>query len=402
LTAPGRNSPYTGALVDRLKAPREDLSAILIDVRNDVMRATKNQQVPWEHVALRARFYFTPPPAKGSDPAGPTSGQTGAVQPQASGAAEAWALVKDSAHVRALVAFRRQYGAGNPFYDHLAETRIEQLGQAAESARKKAAAEVEARERERLALLQKQQEAERQRAEAGRPGREFRDCTDVCPVMVGLPAGEFTMGWNDYDGENPQHSVKIAEPFAVGKFEVTFLEWEACVAGGGCKRYRTPSDRGWGKGRRPVIDVSWHDTKEYVAWLSRKTGKTYRLLSEAEWEYAARAGTTTRYAFGDTIGKKQARYQADNTAEVGSFPANKFGLHDMHGNVWEWVEDNWHPGYQGAPADGSVWPGGDVSQRVLRGGAWDSSPDVLRSAYRHRHLFILRASNVGFRVARTL
>ena len=157
-----------------------------------------------------------------------------------------------------------------------------------------------------------------------------------------------------------------------------------------------------------MIGVSWHDAKEYAAWLSRKTGKTYRLLSEAEWEYAARAGTTMRYAFGDTIGKSQAQYSEDasgsagKTAEVGSFPANKFGLHDLHGNVWEWVEDAWHPNYQGAPGDGSVWAGGDTSLRVQRGGSWLSFPVVLRSASRHWYRPSNRYRDLGFRLARTL
>ncbi|MBO0766976.1 MAG: formylglycine-generating enzyme family protein, partial [Hyphomicrobiaceae bacterium] len=148
--------------------------------------------------------------------------------------------------------------------------------------------------------------------------------------MVVLAAGESTMGSNEYDSEKPPHRVKIARPFAVGKFEVTFAEWEACAAGGGCTGNRTPGDGGWGKGRRPVVNVSWHDAKEYVAWLSRKTGKTYRLLSEAEWEHAARAGTTTRYAFGDSIANSQAQYGVDKTAEVGTFAPNAWGLYDMH------------------------------------------------------------------------
>ena len=165
------------------------------------------------------------------------------------------------------------------------------------------------------------------------------------------------------------------------------------------------SDEGRGRGRRPVIDVSWDDANEYVAWLSRKTGKVYRLLSEAEWEYAARAGTTTRYAFGDTITTSQAQIGlgvGGKSAEVGSFPANKFGLHDMHGNVREWVEDNWHSDYQTGPLDGSVWKGGDASLRVLRGGSWDSNPDGLRSAYRIGDPPDQRIGIVGFRVARTL
>jgi formylglycine-generating enzyme required for sulfatase activity len=246
-------------------------------------------------------------------------------------------------------------------------------------------------------------EEDRKRAEADplRPGRVFRDCSNVCPEMVVLPAGSFTMGSNDYDSEMPPHTVTIQRPFAVGKFEVTFAEWDACVADGGC-RHR-PGDQGWGRGRRPVIYVSWNDAKEYVAWLSRKTGKTYRLLSEAEWEYAARAGTTTRYAFGDTISESQAQFSAGKTVEVGSFPPNRFGLHDMHGNVWEWVEDSWHSDYNGAPLDGSMWTGGNMSLRVLRGGSWlYIDPGSLRSAIRSRYRPGIRDSVVGFRVARTL
>jgi formylglycine-generating enzyme required for sulfatase activity len=130
------------------------------------------------------------------------------------------------------------------------------------------------------------------------PKQEFTDCQEVCPEMVVVPAGEFTMGSNDFDREKPPHKVTIGKPFAVGKFEVTFAEWDACVAATGCKQ--KPGDEGWGRGKRPVIYVSWNDAKEYAAWLSKKTGKSYRLLSEAEWEYAARAGTTTKYSFGET------------------------------------------------------------------------------------------------------
>jgi formylglycine-generating enzyme required for sulfatase activity len=136
--------------------------------------------------------------------------------------------------------------------------------------------------------------------------------------------------------------------------------------------------------------------------FARRTGKTYRLLSEAEWEYAARAGTTTRYSFGDTISKTQAQFSAKKTVEVGLFPANRFGLHDLHGNVWEWVEDAWHPNYHGAPVDGSVWRGGDPSQGVLRGGCWVDFPDYLASANRWGHRQDSRGNCTGFRVARTL
>jgi formylglycine-generating enzyme required for sulfatase activity len=163
-----------------------------------------------------------------------------------------------------------------------------------------------------------------------------------------------------------------------------------------------------GEGRRPVIGVSWYDAKEYVAWLSRKTGKTYRLLSEAEWEYAARAGTTTSYAFGDTITKNQAQFSegtwgsTGKTAEVGSFLANRFGLHDMHGNAYDWCEDAMHPNYQGAPDDGTAWPGGDTSYRIIRGGAWAVPRIYLGSVVRGQEPPDRRSDTVGFRVAREL
>ena len=198
------------------------------------------------------------------------------------------------------------------------------------------------------------------------------------------------------------HEVTIGRSFAVSKFEVRFADWEACVASGGCASNKSPSDQGWGRGRRPVINVSWNDAKEYVAWLTRKTGQPYRLLTEAEWEYVARAGTTTKYAFGDAITKQQAQFSDSKTAEVGSFPANAWGLHDMHGNVWEWVEDCYQENYNGTLSDGAARLLPNCSLRVLRGGSWYGDPQFLRSANRYRLLPDDRYGIVGFRVARTL
>jgi formylglycine-generating enzyme required for sulfatase activity len=249
--------------------------------------------------------------------------------------------------------------------------------------------------------------------QALKPPNAFQECSK-CPVMTVVPAGSFFMGspttepGRDND-EGPQHPVTIAAQFAVGKYEVTFDEWNACVADGGCNGYK-PADQGWGGGRRPVINVSWTDATAYVNWLAKKTGKPYRLLSEAEYEYATRAGSTTAYPWGDDIGKNNANCngcgsQWDNkqTAPVGSFAANAYGLYDMVGNVWEWTQDCNHDGYANAPSDGSAWTrGGDCGSRILRGGAFDNYPKVVRSADRTGLNSDSQSFDFGFRVARTL
>ncbi len=267
-------------------------------------------------------------------------------------------------------------------------------------------------------------------------GDTFKECAD-CPEMVVVPAGAFTMGSSPteiaavtkesgsdwYKNEGPQRKVTIAKAFAVGKFEVTFAEWEACVSGGGCSSNKAPGDEGWGRDTRPVINVSWNDAKEYAAWFTKKTGATYRLLTEAEWEYAARGGPDAkeggrlRYWWGDTAsheyanygkdeccgGLKQGKDQWETTAPVGQFPANPFWLHHLHGNVWEWVEDCYQDSYNGAPADGTPRKTtGDCTARVLRGGSWDDDPQVLRSADRNGYDPDYRDDGYGFRLGRTL
>lgn len=231
----------------------------------------------------------------------------------------------------------------------------------------------------------------------------------MCPEMVVVPSGSFMMGSaaNEVgrsDDEGPQRSIKTGQTFAVGKFEVTFDEWDACVAAKGCQHKPETS---WGRGRQPVMNVSWNDAKEYVTWMSRKTGKTYRLLSEAEWEYAARAKTVTRFSFGDDDAQlgTYAWYNSNagsRTHPVGEKSPNAFGLYDMHGNLWEWCEDTKQPNYRGAPTDGSAWVVGISSSRVLRGGSWVSNPYNLRSALRYDYLPDGRNISIGFRVARTL
>ena len=205
------------------------------------------------------------------------------------------------------------------------------------------------------------------------PGTVFRDCPE-CPEMVVVPAGQTYLASG--------RDVTIAAPFAVGKFEVTFAEWDACFVGGGCTH--RPEDRGWGRGRQPVINVNWDDAQQYVAWLSRKTGKGYRLLSEVEWEYAAQAGSgreqlAQRGANQANCDGCGSRWDNRQTAPVGSFAANAFGLHDMLGNVWEWT-----------------------AERVLRGGSWNDIPGNTRSTDRNRDAADNRYVSNGFRVARTL
>jgi formylglycine-generating enzyme required for sulfatase activity len=267
-------------------------------------------------------------------------------------------------------------------------------------------------------------------------GTVLRD-TPWCPELVVIPRGEFMMGSTEperrwaiehgsqrewVDWEKPQHRVALPEPFAVGKHPVTrgqfasFVEATAHDMSGGCwiwtgRKFEKSSTADWcapgfaQTDHHPVVGVSWDDAKAYVEWLGTETGQPYRLLSEAEWEYACRAGTTTRYSWGDELATpEQANFgqKKGGTTAVGTYPPNPFGLHDMHGNVWEWVEDCWNESYAGAPKDGSAWTSGDCSRRVLGGGSWDDLPWFLRSASRDRNYSVDRVNVTGFRVARTL
>jgi formylglycine-generating enzyme required for sulfatase activity len=287
-----------------------------------------------------------------------------------------------------------------------------------------------------------------EKEKALKPGETFRECKEHCPEMVVIPSGTFVMGSPDgetpvvgldgkakpgplaakeegrNDNEGPQHEVKIGHAFAAGKFAVTFEQWDECVKLGGCPQV---SDSGWGHGRNPVINVSWDEAQKYVAWLSFMTGKDYRLLSEAEWEYAARAGTATAYSFGDnsppskkiceyanfadiSLKKAAPTFQTSDicddgqavTAEVGSYRPNDFGLYDMHGNVFQWTADCYAKTYEAASADGKAASTGSCNMRVARGGSWILSPEDLRSAFRDWITSDSRGNLIGFRVGRTL
>jgi formylglycine-generating enzyme required for sulfatase activity/uncharacterized caspase-like protein len=333
-------------------------------------------------------------------------------------------------------------------------------GQFAELARIFAQSEKKAEE----ARKAEKARTEQARREGPKPGTVFDDCGD-CPPMVVIPAGEFTMGspapeTGRWDNEGPQRKVRIARPFALGRNEVTFAEFERFVEESG---YKTEAERNVGKkgcfgfnrvapeatksewqpgrtwrdpgidqntDRDPVVCVSWNDAKAYTSWLSKKTGKTYRLPTEAEWEYAARAGTKTSRYWGDNpsqacvysnVGDQstyrtafrrtfsrpaERRHECNDgryyTAPVGSYKANAFGLYDILGNVWEWTEDCGSPSYKGAPTDGSALLTGDCSRRVIRGGGWGSEPRTVRSASRARDPYDNRTTSIGFRLARTL
>ena len=264
-----------------------------------------------------------------------------------------------------------------------------------------------------------------------KPGTVFRDIdAPWCPEMVVLPAGSFLMGSpedeEDRDNdEGPQHRVTIGHPLAIGLYPITVSEYRRFVETTGHSHadglqiwdgslWRREASKSWRDpgfqqtDRHPVVGVSWRDSQAYLEWLKRETGKPYRLPSEGEWEYAARAGMVTRYAFGDAITPKDANYsesKLDRTTEVGVYTPNSWGLYDMHGNVWEWVEDVWHDGYEGTPSNGAwIDEGGNNSSRIriLRGGSWGSGPGGLRSAMRNKGGLDYRDNDLGFRVARKL
>lgn len=240
-----------------------------------------------------------------------------------------------------------------------------------------------------------------------KPGTVFRDCP-TCPEMVVVPAGLFVMGANGpHKYERPAHRVIIRKPFAIGRYEVTFDEWQACLAEGGCKEM--PNDHKWGRGRRPVINVPWAGARQYVDWIAAKTKQKYRLPSEAEWEYAARAGTTTAYWWGDQVGENlgncrdcKSQWSKKGSGPVGSFKANPWGLYDVHGNVWEWVEDCWNPSHVGAPKDGVARTSGDCTKRVIRSGSWYYVSKNMRSAWRFKNDARVKSYGIGFRLLREL
>ena len=366
----GRNSPYTAALLAHLEEPLE-LSALFRRIRARVLESTDGQQRPHEYASLLREHYLSglsgPPPVAAADGAAARLQQETVF----------WQSILGSTNPADFEAYLGQFPDG--VYRALAANRLTEL-----------------------------RPGDPDRTRPAEPESAFRDCAG-CPEMVVVPAGRFRMGClsgpNCSNNELPVREVSVGS-FALSQYEVTFEEYDRFARDTG---RRWPDDHGWGRGRRPVIDVSWDDAVTFAAWLSEETGARYRLPSEAEWEYAARAGTTTPYSWGQEIGRNRAncmscgsRWDDDRTATVGSFPTNGWGFHDMSGNVSEWVEDCWHPNYAGAPRDGSAWTtGGDCAIRMYRGGSWAIFPSWLHSSDRDFTRADLRGSSTGFRVLRT-
>jgi formylglycine-generating enzyme required for sulfatase activity len=360
------NSPFATALIKSLKQPGLEIRLLLGQVRDDVLAATANEQEPYTYASLGGEAIYLSPPQN----------QNPAL------AAEEWKLVSASSSIAVLEAFRDKY-RHDAVYQTLAQ--------------------------ERLGMLTKP--------------ASFKDCDD-CPEMVHIPKGQFMMGSPDTErhhqpDESPQHLVHINRSLSVGKFEVTVQQYQAFLkatghdAGKACsvwngKRFlpkagHDVSDPGFAQsGKHPATCVSWRDAKAYVTWLSGKTGFDYRLLSEAEWEYTARAGVTAAYGSGVAPDRNTSNFASTSPEAVGQYAANAFDLHDMQGNVWEWTEDCYHKTYDTTPNDGSAAASKPGCTRMYRGGGWFNQDKDLRFATRGGNSADLRVNIFGLRVAREM
>jgi len=425
-----RNSPFTAALLNNLETPGLEVTFLFRVVRDEVIAATNREQQPFLYGSLSKQAIYM------KEPATPAAGALPLV-PQASPAdagVQAWAAVKDTTSALVLEEFIRRYG--HTIYGTLARSRLEELKSqvaavappvlpASPCGTTPVSVSWSSRSAQPLSAAEEC---------ALKPKDVFKEC-EQCPDMVVVPDGSFTMGSptseaGRKDSEGPQHSVRIVKPFAVGKFHVTVDQFAAFVLetgydaskcwtfeqGGKIREERSWRNPGFAQaGSHPAVCLNWLDTKAYVVWLAKKTGKDYRLLTEAEWEYAARAGTTTPFWWGASISTGQANYNGtytygggskgenrQRTVPVDSFQPNGFGLYQVHGNVWDWVEDCWHESYVGSPLDGSAWKSGDCSHRVLRGGSWFGVVNFLRAAHRGGGIPGERYYYNGFRLGRTL
>jgi formylglycine-generating enzyme required for sulfatase activity len=367
--APRDTNLFAVELVKSAKIQGLSFKEVLRRVRTSVAQATRNRQIPWESSPSPEELVISliRKPVRAADPL-----ELGF-----------WETIKGGDNAADFKAYLDSYPDG-PFAA-AARARLQQIE--AKSETKPEVAKPAAPE-----------------PAAAAPQSVTRDCPQ-CPEMVLVLAGVFEMGSTElFDFEAPVHQVSIRKAFYIGRREVTYEEWDACIAEGGCKQ--RPDDRGLGRARRPVTDIDWDDAKGYTAWLSQRTGHAYRLPTESEWEYVARAGTTTSYPWGRTVEKDRANCigctsdPVKRAIDTGSFQPNAFGIYDMAGNAAEWVEDCWNDNYRGAPTDGSAWTKPQCRERVLRGGSFNNDPRYLRSAARFKYDHDVRFYTNGFRVVR--
>jgi formylglycine-generating enzyme required for sulfatase activity len=377
----GTQGTYTGALARYLAQPGLDIKEVFDRAAQEVERLTNGRQRPREEIGLRGRFVLKEMPTAVLA-TGPVQGVPSTLTPADDPERDVWELAKRRDNAATYEAYLQAYPQGR----YVAAAGAALAGLRPVSVESRPASAVAVAPSAAPSVLGR------------RDGDVFKDCPE-CPEMVVVPAGRFLMGSPPSEAgrssdEGPQRWVDVTR-FAMGKFEVTQRQWEA-VMGSNPSGFRTCGPD------CPVENVSWYDAQEFVRRLSQRTGQNYRLPSEAEWEYAARAGTTTAYFWGDAFDTGRANNNRSQTVRVGSYGANAFGLHDLHGNASEWVQDVWHDNYAGAPSDGSTWvTGGDQARRVLRGGSWGSSRQSLRSAFRYWDSPFIRVSFAGFRIART-
>jgi formylglycine-generating enzyme required for sulfatase activity len=397
--SPQTESVFATQLAQAMGTPGLGLDAVINRTKSAVGRVVRDQSI-WQSSPVSSELIITPVEA--------VRPQQDTVRAQPADAVEVgfWDTIKNSPSAADFQAYLSAYPQGQ--FAAIARAKLAQLQpKAAESAPNREAggaapAQGQAPSQQAPAGNQAAAQATSQAAPASSP--VLRECP-TCPEMVLIPAGGFTMGAADvFPFEAPVHNVTIAKPFYVGRREVTFDEWDACIKEGGCQ-YR-PGDRGQGRGLNPVTDLDWNDANTYIAWLSKKTGQVYRLPTEAEWEYAARAGSKTRYYWGNAIEKDRANCNGCNTnlinkmTETGSFPPNAFGLLDMAGNAAEWVQDCWAENYKSAPEDGSAYTPPGCHERVLRGGSFNNDARFVRTAARFKYDFDVRYYANGFRIVR--
>jgi formylglycine-generating enzyme required for sulfatase activity len=415
--APGRTVADTGARgnpaidewVKAIRTPGLDMTAALARTRDAVTRLTRRSQQIWTSSEPPAGLIVTPVvrPAQIAQ----TSRAVIPLPPMESPAARQdayelafWESIRSSENPAEYRAYLNAYPNGR--FAGLARTREQQYAarQPAAVAAPVPAPQVAPSPSVASAREPARPPASAPSSAAASSGRTVRDC-EGCPELTLIPPGSFEMGANElYEFEKPVHGVTIRSSFYMGLREVTFEEWDACVDHGGCTH--RPNDRNLGRGRRPVTDIHWNDANAYLAWLSTRTGRKYRLPTEAEWEYAARGGTATTYPWGATMVKERANCVGCNdptrrqAVEVGQYPANGFGLYDMAGNAAEWVADCWSDSYRTTPRDGSAFNAPGCRERVLRGGSFNNDPRYLRSAARFKYEADVRFYTNGFRVVR--